>query len=187
MPPSDRKLQSARANGAKSNGPHTPEGRQAVALNSVKHGLTAQTVILQNESPDEYQAELNAYIDHFQPQGIAEQHLVHQLGAAAWRLARYVGVESGLLNDKMDDQTEWIDEKHGDVPNKQRVAIAFDALSGPSSSLTLLNRYEARLHHEYQRLLRSLSQMQTARQSAEAKLPSEPNPISGRQPITTEE
>jgi len=187
MPTSNRKLQSSRANGAKSNGPKTPEGRQAVALNSVKHGLTAQAVILQNESPDEYQAALDAYIDHFQPQGIAELHLVHQLGAAAWRLARYFGVESGLLDDKMEGQAEWIEEKRGDIPQKQRVAIAFDALSGPSSSLTLLNRYEARLHHEYQRLLRSLSQMQAARQSTEAKLPSEPNPISGRQPITTEE
>jgi hypothetical protein len=182
MPSSPRKLESARVNGAKSRGPNTQHGRLGVALNAVTHGLTARTVVLQNESPDEYEIELRTYFDHFFPHGKPETDLVHQLAAVAWRLTRYAAVESGMLDQKMDAQADWVAEKHGNLPENQRLAIAFDACSGTNSALALLNRYEARLHHEYQRILKSLLQMQAARQSIEAKLQNKPNPISGQSP-----
>jgi len=182
MSSSLRKIESARANGAQSSGPTTTEGRQAVALNAVRHGLTAQTVILKNESLEEYQAELQRYLDHFQPQGVPEEHLVRQLAAAAWRLARYAGVESGLLNDKMDSQAKWVNRERRDISENQRVAIAFDSLVDHSPSLSLVNRYEARLHHEYQRILKSLLQIRTTRPAQIVKLPNKPNPISEHQP-----
>jgi len=47
MSSSQRKIEATRTNGAKSRGTHTDQGRHAVALNAVTHGLTAQTVILQ--------------------------------------------------------------------------------------------------------------------------------------------
>src|SRR5258708_443660 len=95
MSSSNRKIESSRINGAKSNGPCTDLGRQAVALNAVTHGLTAQTVILKNEPAEEFQVELQNYLDYFRPQGIPEERLVRQLVTAEWRLARYTGVESG--------------------------------------------------------------------------------------------
>ena len=182
-----RRIESSRANGAKSSGPATPEGRQAVTLNAVKHGLTAQTVILKNESSEEYQAALQRYIDHFRPQGLPEEHLVHQLAAAAWRLARYASVESGLLNDKMDTQAKWVNRERRDATDSQRVAIAFDSLAEHSPSLSLVNRYQARLHHEYQRILKSLLQIQGMRPSNEAELPNRPNPASEHEPREIQE
>ncbi len=171
MPSSPRKIESARANGAKSHGPKTGLGRQAVALNAVTHGLTAQTVVLGNESPEEYKIELQNYFDHFRPQGRPEVDLVNQLAAVAWRLARYAAVESGLLDRKMESQANRVNKDYGDdLPENQRTAIAFDALSGSDNSLALLNRYEGRLHHEYQRILKSLLQIQATRQSNEVKL-----------------
>jgi hypothetical protein len=178
MSTSPRKLESAQANGAKSLGPITGDGRQAVALNSVTHGLTAQTVVLRNESPEEYQSELQNYLDHFLPQGLPELHLVHQIAAAAWRLARYAGVESGLLDDKMGQQDKWVQHHRRGIPDKQRVAIAFDSLADASPALGLANRYQSRLHHEYQRILKSLLQLQASRRATLGKLQSKPNPIS---------
>ncbi len=52
--PSKRKIDYARANGAKSHGPVTPEGRKKSSMNALKHGLNAQTVILSIENEDEY-------------------------------------------------------------------------------------------------------------------------------------
>jgi hypothetical protein len=177
---SSRKIASARANGAKSRGPATDPGKQASALNALAHGLTARTVVLFNESADEYQAQLLDYLDHFHPQTKPEADLVHELAAARWRLGRYAGVESGLLEKRMYDQEERLSEDYDDLPGNHRLAIAFEALSGANSSLALLNRYQARLHHEYQRILKALQQMQCARARADsrhqAKLPNEPNP-----------
>jgi hypothetical protein len=177
MPSSHRKIASARANAAKSRGPATDAGKQSSALNAATHGLTARTVVLFNESADEYQAQLREYLDHFRPQTKPEADLVHQLAAAHWRVARYAGVESGLLEHRMQDQEERLSRDYADMPDNHRLAIAFDALSGGNSSLALLNRYQSRLHHEYHRLLKTLVQMQSA-QAREAKLPNEPNPAS---------
>ena len=173
MPSSPRKIAAARTNGAKSRGPATPPGKQSSALNAVTHGLTARTVVLFNEPAGEYQSQLADYLDHFRPQTKPEADLVHQLAAAHWRVARYAGVESGLLEQRMQDQEDRLGEDLDGMPQHHRLALAFNALSGANSSLALLNRYQARLHHEYQRILKALIQMQSAR-ARQAKLPNEP-------------
>jgi hypothetical protein len=185
MHPSHRKIKSARANAAKSRSPAKPS-----ALNALAHGLTAKTVVLFNESADEYQTQLSDYLDHFRPQTKPESDLVHQLAAAHWRVARYAGVESGLLEHRMYDQQERLSEDYQQLPENHRLAIAFHSLSGASSSLALLNRYQSRLHHEYHRLLKTLAQMQSA-QARTPKLPNAANPTNehpaeanNQQPIT---
>jgi len=163
MSSSARKIASARANGAKSLGPATEAGKQISSLNAATHGLTAQTVVLFNESADEYQGHLRDYLLHFGPQTKPEDDLVHQLAAAHWRLARNAGVESGLLEQRMNDQAERFADDLDGQPEYHRVALAFKGLSGDNSSLSLLNRYQARLHREYQRILKTLAEIETAR------------------------
>ncbi|HTW63975.1 MAG TPA: hypothetical protein VME17_05130 [Bryobacteraceae bacterium] len=175
---SPRKIAAARANGAKSHGPATAAGKQASARNAITHALTARTVVLFNESPADFDAQLRDYLDHFQPQTKPESDLVHELAAAHWRLARYAGVESGLLEQRMQHQEERLGDDLAGLPPHHRLAMAFDALSGANSSLALLNRYQSRLHHEYHRILKALLQIQSTRSAAPAqpdpKLPNEP-------------
>ncbi len=181
MPSSRRKIASARANGAKSDGPATDAGKQSSALNALAHGLTANTVVLFNESTEQYQSQLRDYLEHFRPQTKPEIDLVHQLAAAHWRVARYAAVESGLLEHRMQDQEERLSRDYVDLPENHRLAIAFEALSASNSSLALLNRYQSRLHHEYHRLLKALMQVQSI-QSRAPKFPNEPNPASEHPP-----
>ena len=47
------RAEASRINGSKSHGPKTEEGRRAVSLNAVKHGLTAETVVLPTESEEQ--------------------------------------------------------------------------------------------------------------------------------------
>jgi hypothetical protein len=168
------RAEASRINGAKSHGPKTEDGRRAVSLNAVKHGLTAETVVLPNESEEEYQAELHGYLQHFAPANKAETDLVLQLASAQWRLARYTAVETSLFDIQMEKSRKHIDKEWKNVDESVRLALAFESLSGTRSPLALLNRYQARLHHEYQRILKTLLQMQTARLAAGTKLPNEP-------------
>jgi len=52
---SQRQVDANRRNAQLSTGPRTPEGRAAVDLNALRDGLTAQTTVLPNENPEEFQ------------------------------------------------------------------------------------------------------------------------------------
>jgi hypothetical protein len=168
------RAEASRINGSKSRGPKTERGRLTASLNAVKHGLSAQTVVLPGEPRQEYESELQGYLDHFAPANKPEADLVRQLAAVSWRLARYASVETNILDFEMVRQRDRVDEQWTDIDEPSRLALAFTALSGAHSSLALLNRYQSRLHHEYQRILKTLLQMQAARRAGQAKLQNEP-------------
>jgi hypothetical protein len=187
MPSSARKIASARANGRKSRGPGTKPGKQSSALNALTHGLTARTVVLFDESADEYQSQLQGYLDHFRPQtkpeDISSINSLRPIGVSR----ATPGVESGLLEQRMQDQEERLGDDLDDMPEHHRLAFAFNALAGANSSLALLNRYQARLHYEYHRILKTLLGMQSARARAAShqgvKLPNERAPQGRKPPV----
>ena len=81
-----KKAESARINGAKSRGPKTPQGR-ASSMNAFRHGLSAKTLILQNEDPVKFAEMLNDYFDYLEPTNPIGVDLVADIVAARWRLA----------------------------------------------------------------------------------------------------
>src|SRR6185295_19437952 len=102
--PSRNKSETARANGAKSRGPVTPEGRALSSRNSLRHGLAAQSpglpavnVVLTTESREDFQTLLDSYLHQFAPQTGLETELVHAMAAARWRLRRIAAIETMLL------------------------------------------------------------------------------------------
>ena len=77
-PSSPRKIASARANGPRSRGPNIAEGEARSSLNSLKHGLTAETVVLANEDPRQLEMLRAAYLDYFSPRNAIEPDLVDE-------------------------------------------------------------------------------------------------------------
>ena len=57
-------------------------------MNALKHGLTAKDIVLQNESPDQYEEFRSALQDDFDPQGAREEFFVDQIIGDMWRLRR---------------------------------------------------------------------------------------------------
>jgi len=80
----------------------------------------------------------------------------------------------------MHDQAERYAADLEGQPEYFRVALAFKALSESNGSLSLLNRYQDRLQREYQRILKTLLDVQAARlkEARNEKLQNEPNPES---------
>ena len=86
-----------RANAQLSTGPKTESGKKTSSLNAIRHGLTAQTVVMPAEDPVAYQQHVQSLADEYHPQGATETLLVQALADASWRLNRVTAIEATLL------------------------------------------------------------------------------------------
>ena len=87
---SNLKSETARANGAKSRGPATAEGKEKSSRNAIKHGLTAGNgnILLDCEDPNQFDEVLNKLLGIHEPATPAERDLVEEMFAARWRTRR---------------------------------------------------------------------------------------------------
>jgi hypothetical protein len=88
-------------NAARSTGPKTAEGKQKSRANALKHGLTAELLVLPNEDPQALQEQIDRWTDHYQPQDSEELFLVEQIAQAAIKLRRCTVHETGMLTDQI--------------------------------------------------------------------------------------
>lgn len=86
-----------RRNAAKSTGAKTAAGKQEVAKNAIKHGLLARRLILDGESPQEYQQLMDGLVESLHPVGLMEQMLVEKVAVAMWRQQRLVRAEAASI------------------------------------------------------------------------------------------
>src|SRR5688572_11929983 len=99
----DKQNEASRTNGAKSQGPITPEGKAKSSQNAERHNLCAagHIVLLTNENPDEFRQLIDDFIVRFQPVDGVELDLVYKLIAASWRDKRITGMETALIELEM--------------------------------------------------------------------------------------
>ena len=165
---SQRKIDSARANGKKSHGPVTEEGRKHSSMNALKYGLCAETVVLPNEDGDAYTFLLDSYIQDLQPIGPVEMDLVTEMANAKWRQHRLYNVETDLYRQEMDKHKEAIEKGYTSYNENVEHAFAFRTLS-ESGSVAMLSRVESLLERAYSRALRDLLRLQAARKQYSEK------------------
>src|SRR5580704_1024258 len=151
------KRETARTNGAKSHGPHTPEGKARSAANSRRHGLAAAAIVLPGESAAHFRLLLADYMDQFQPQTGVESDLVEVMAVARWRLRRLLAIEAHQFDNEMVDCKDEIDKALTGMAHDDRLAYVFQKLSN-GNSLALLLRYEASINRSYDKALKQLQQ-----------------------------
>ena len=164
----------ARANGAKSRGPATPEGRAKSSRNSLRHGLSAKTVVLPAESREQFQLLLDAHIQQFHPANPVEMDLVEAMAVARWRLRRIWAIETSLLAHELERRAEDMDEEFTEMSAEDRLAWVFQRVADNNQSLSLLARYEGNLNRAFDRAFKQLNLLKSQRQN-EPKL--EPSPL----------
>lgn len=77
-----------RANAQHSTGPRSPYGKSRSSSNSLKHGLTAKTVVLPGEDQAEFDALQDSLMADYNPMTEHETQLVSEIAACLWRLSR---------------------------------------------------------------------------------------------------
>jgi hypothetical protein len=83
-----RKAAIARANGAKSRGPISAQGKARSSRNAIKHGIYSTQLILPTESRQDYDDLALQYRDTFHPSSPQEHQLVHEIVSASWTARR---------------------------------------------------------------------------------------------------
>jgi hypothetical protein len=170
--------QAARANGAKSRGPITSEGKLASSRNATTHGMLSGTIVLKGESEERFNMLLADLHAELQPQTTVEITLVENMAVARWRQLRIWGIEKANMEYEMRAQSEARDaaEGHPVEDTATRCALAFRSLSDDSRSLELINRYEARYDRQYLRAHHRFLQLVDRRTPPPAPAPKEPEP-----------
>ena len=174
---SQSKSDAARANGAKSRGPITPEGKAKSSQNAIKHGLTATFTVLPCESKEDFEAVVEAHRAHHQPATQLEEELVRSLAIARWRLARIAAIETNLFDNELSRAEVEIDEEFSEITGMGKLAHVFGKLADKSQSLSLLIRYENSLTRTCDRAFKHLLAVQKLRNEPKPE-PMEPPPSS---------
>jgi len=163
MSSSLRRILASRANGARSQGPSTPEGKRRSSQNAIDHGLLARCIVMPEESLEAFETLLTQHWESLQPADGVEAGFVEEMAAAHWRMRRVWAMETRLLEEAA--------QAHGEADPLGRIAAAFATLAN-SPHLSLLHRYETRLSLVYQRSLHNLLLLRAL------AVPNEPSPIS---------
>jgi hypothetical protein len=155
-----KQIAASRANGQKSHGATTPEGKAASRFNALKHGIHAESQIIFDETPEAL-AELAAELhEQYSPADATERFLVDTLIHNEWRLRRLRSVEADLWQTGVNTCIE----KHPEMES----ATSGDALATIGPTFERLQRIVNSCERNYHRALKTLAALQAARAQAQA-------------------
>jgi len=123
---SERQRAANQANAHHSTGPKTPEGKAAVRLNSLQHGIFARDIVLPEEDAEVFEDLRNQVRANLSPMGPLEEFLVDRVVNIMWRLRRLERAETALFYSRIHQL------KAGQLETKMRSyesGISFDFLT----------------------------------------------------------
>lgn len=123
-------------NAKKLGGPKTPEGKSRSAMNALRHGLSANHLLLPGEDSQQYGSHLDGYFATFAPATLPEAHVVAQLGDLAWKLERLSKLENNRLRARLEEEMEKTHE-HQSVVITRRASQMVNALVGAMEAVPM--------------------------------------------------
>jgi hypothetical protein len=167
----EKQIRANRRNAKKSTGPRTRKGKARSSQNAVTHGLSAESVLLPGEDPEEYARYAEEMRAKYRPQSPVARDLVERLISYGWRWRRAGCYESYLIRAAIAEREE--QRKRGDgyyanLPPLE-VSRATALLLTQGHAFDKLARYEAALVRGYFRCLEALEEEQQGQENAGAE------------------
>ncbi len=141
-------------NALKSTGPKTEEGKTAVRLNALTHGLTASGRLLPDEDAEAFDSFAVRVREHLQPVGDMEDLLAERVIFCLWRLRRVLVIEVGMLQNS---RYHWLNKED------EGIGHAFITVSESGDGFSKLARYEGAIERGLYKALHELQKSQTVR------------------------
>jgi hypothetical protein len=133
----------------RSGGPKTLEGKVASSRNAVKTGSYSAQIALSSEEEADFKAFEDEFMSDFEPIGVVESSMAHELAVLAWKKLRLERVEHHMMRDQLKSPItpqEYIDAGIGREGD----------LSFAMNRLEQLTPQFVKLHDDELRLARSL-------------------------------
>jgi hypothetical protein len=169
MTTSEKQIEANRRNAQLSTGPTSPEGKNAVRLNALKHGILARETVIatgdHRENEDDFEDLLSRLCTDLDPHGALEELVVQQIAVCYWRLRRVLHADMLEFDRVRFDQYSAAIQNAAAGDGLRRRALSFP----PADSLDNLTRYEKTVHNQLQRALENLSRLQRERTSASSQ------------------
>jgi hypothetical protein len=134
----------------KSTGPVTPEGKAISCRNAFKHGLASSQILIQGEDNEALESLVNGFEEDFQPSGMTETALVHDLAKFHWLKNRAIRLQQGAFLDPAAIDTKFLD---------------------------LMMRYQNSNQRAFMSTLRALEAFQKERLNRDREFVSQPTPV----------
>ena len=145
-----------RVESSRAAGPVTPEGKARSSQNALRHGMRAESLVLETESADDFAAHLARLHDELKPEPGVELQLVRTMAVASWRQMRLWEMEKMQFESPVAREESRYGSDAGATP-ADRIAGAFQFLCHETTILEKLNRYEAHYDRQYRRALELLN------------------------------
>jgi hypothetical protein len=112
---SEAQVTANRLNAAKSTGPRTPQGKEIVAQNALKHGLLARRDVIAGEDQEEFDLHRSRLLADLAPGRPVESLLAEQIVSLSWRLRRAAYVQNQVFDYLVAREIEDALRCYGDV------------------------------------------------------------------------
>jgi hypothetical protein len=144
-------------------GPKTNDGKRISRMNALKHGMSANIVVLPYEDEVEYHELRAQLVESYSPATNQELMLVDQIAASYWRTMRSRAYEREMLSGQV--RTRKVD--NGLSPaincNSDDLATAVVLTKEPQESFENYFRYDASIERAYYRAISALERLQSRR------------------------
>jgi hypothetical protein len=139
------------------------EGKRKSRMNALKHGMSANTVVLPYEDEVEYHELRAQLVESYAPANNQELMLVDQIAASYWRTMRSRAYEREMLSNQV--KTRKIDNGLPPAINcaKDDLATAVVLTKEPQKSFGNYFRYDASIERSYYRAIAALERLQSRR------------------------
>ena len=133
----------------RSGGPKTLEGKVASSRNAVKTGSYSAPISLSSEEEADFKAFEDEFMNDFEPEGVVESSMVHELAVLAWKKLRLERVEHQLMRDQLKSP----------ITPQEYIDAGFEGKGGVAFALNQLDQIDGQLiatHTKDLELARSL-------------------------------
>src|SRR3984885_15400660 len=150
-------------------GPASPEAKQRVKYNALRHGFTGQVLIMTPEEREKFDAFVKGMMTDLAPIGTHETFLANSIAEEAWRLnqirARCVNLAAVGDIDGAGDKYRPMDDGSLGI---ETAVIDSVVARDQSKQLALMSLYGQRTQRAYEKYKRELNELQETRKTHKA-------------------